>query len=47
MGARNRVWVILGGVMLLAVIARLLPGPRTIDGVEKLAALLHPMTATR
>ena len=31
MGARNRVWVILGGVMLLAVIARLLPGPRTID----------------
>ncbi|WP_395710727.1 ABC transporter substrate-binding protein [Reyranella sp.] len=25
----------------------LIPGPRTIDGVEKLAALLHPMTATR
>lgn len=31
MSAKTRVWVLLIGVMALAVAARLLPGPRTID----------------
>jgi iron complex transport system substrate-binding protein len=25
----------------------LIPGPRTIDGIERLAALLHPQAAAR
>ncbi|MBL8147391.1 MAG: glycosyltransferase family 39 protein [Anaerolineae bacterium] len=31
MSAKTRLWVILIGLMALAVVARLLPGPRTID----------------